>query len=37
MRAPLTYYGGKQKLGRHIVALMPAIRATRSAYLPGSW
>ena len=36
MRTPLTYYGGKQKLARQIVALMPAHRVYLEPFAGGA-
>jgi len=36
VRTPLTYYGGKQKLARHIVALMPAHRGYLEPFAGGA-
>lgn len=36
VRTPLTYYGGKQKLARHIVALMPAHRVYLEPFAGGA-
>lgn len=36
MRTPLTYYGGKQKLACHIVALMPAHRVYLEPFAGGA-